>query len=218
MRFLIAVATVAWLSLSLPAAAEEPAPIHLRGVVVSLEGTTLRLQPHAGMPVVVELPEDAKVALVERTDLSSITNGSFIGTTAVPDKGGRLRALEVHVFPEAMRGTGEGHRPWDLRPGSTMTNATVAGDAKEPKQGSMTNATVAKVEKAGAERTLSLKYNGGEQTVLVPNGIPIVKLSPGDRSALTPGAHVFVIASREANGSFKASRLTVGRGGLTPPM
>ena len=127
---------------------------------------------------------------------------------------GTLRAVEVHVFPDSMRGTGEGHRPWDLQPGSTMTNATVAkvdetgGEAQSGGTGStMTNATVAKVDDSGGARKLSLKYKGGEKTVVVPPGTPVVRIEPGDRSKLVPGAHVFAIASRQPDGTLVAERL-----------
>jgi hypothetical protein len=218
MRALVVLAACALASLGGPAQAQQPAPEHVRGVVLSLDGQTLAVQPRAGMPVTVTLADDAKVALVDRADLSSITDGAFIGATAVPDAGGKLRAVEVHVFPESMRGVGEGHRPWDLQPGSTMTNAMVAKGAKPEARSSMTNATVSKVAAAGAGRTLSLKYAGGEQTVIVPPGTPVVLLSPGDRSALVKGAHVFVIAMKQGDGSLLAQRLTVGRNGVVPPM
>jgi hypothetical protein len=119
----------------------------------------------------------------------------------VPQADGTLRAVEVHVFPDSMRGTGEGHRPWDLQPGSTMTNATVA-----------------KVDESGGARKLSLKYKDGEKTVVVPPGTPVVRMEPGDRSRLVPGAHVFVIASRQPDSPLVAERLNVGKDGLVPPM
>jgi hypothetical protein len=217
MRPLHALAACALASLAGAAAAQQPAQEHVRGVVLSADGQTLTVQPRAGMPVKVALADDAKVALADRGDLSSIADGAFVGTTAVPDAGGKLRAVEVHVFPEAMRGVGEGHRPWDLQPGSTMTNAMVAKVARPPAGGSMTNATVSKVSGAGAERTLRLTYAGGEQTVVVPAGTPVVRLSPGDRSALVKGAHVFVIAVKQGD-ALVAQRVTVGHNGVIPPM
>jgi hypothetical protein len=219
MRLLPALAACATVSLAaVGAAAPQPAQEHVRGVLVSVDGQTLTVQPRAGMPVKVTLAGDAAIALADRASLSSIADGAFIGTTAVPDAGGKLRAVEVHVFPESMRGVGEGHRPWDLQPGSSMTNAMVAKGARPAARSSMTNATVSKLAGAGSERTLSLTYAGGEQTVVVPAGTPVVQLSPGDRSALVKGAPVFVIALRRDDGALVAQRLTVGRNGVVPPM
>ena len=112
-----------------------------------------------------------------------------------------LKAQEVLIFPEAMRGVGEGHRAWDLTPDSTMTNATV-------------EATVSDV----AGRVLTLTYKDGRQELLVPPGTPVVTLAPGDASLLKPGNHVFLSATRQPDGSLTASRITVGKDGLVPPM
>jgi hypothetical protein len=194
-------------------AQQPPPPERIRGVVVAVKGDTLEVKTQAGQPVAIQLPKDAKVALADKSDLSSITTGTFVGTAAVPQQDGSLRALEVHLFPESMRGTGEGHRPWDLQPGSSMTNGNVVQMGSPPS--TMTNATV---KKAGAnERKLLLGYKDGEKTVVVPEGTPIVKLEPADRSALRPGAHVFVIANKR-EGKLTAERLTVGKGDVVPPM
>ncbi len=202
-----------------PAAA--PAQQHVRGDVVALEGQTLTVKSRGGETVTLKLADDTRVAVVSKADLASLRSGAFIGTTAVPQGAGMLRAVEVHVFPEAMRGTGEGHRPWDLEPGSTMTNATVAevdaAGGKAPPS-TMTNATVAEVAKAGAGRKLVLKYSSGEKTVLMPPGTPVVMIEPGDRSRLVPGAHLFAIASRQPDGSLRAERINVGKDGVVPPM
>ncbi len=129
--------------------------------------------------------------------------------------------LEVHAFPESMRGVGEGHRPWDLQPGSTMTNATVAevhakGGKAHP-QSTMTNATVADVAGVGAVRKLVLEYPGGEKKVVVPPGTPVVMKEPSDRSRLVPGAHLFAIVSRQPDGTLLAERVDVGKDGVVPP-
>ncbi len=224
MRRLVAVAISLLASFAGPALAQQPAPAsrpeHVRGDVVALRGDTLEVKSRSGETVELKLAEGARVAVASRADLGSVTAGSFIGTTAVPQGSGALRAVEVHVFPESMRGVGEGHRPWDLQPGSTMTNATVS--AVRPEGGrapsTMTNATVEGVAKAGAGRRLRLRYPGGEKTVFVPPGTPVVKLEPGDRSHLVAGAHVFAIATRQPGGGLVAERLTVGEGGVVPPM
>jgi hypothetical protein len=216
-----------------PAPAQKPAPARpaapgslpqerVRGDVVSLSGDTLEMKSRAGQDLKLKLAAVPTVVVSEKTDLDSIGEGAFIGTTAVPQKDGSLRAVEVHVFPDSMRGTGEGHRPWDLQPGSTMTNATVAkvqgGAGKARQRSTMTNATVAKVADAGGGRTIQLKYPGGEKSVVVPPGTPIVKLSPADVSLLTPGAHIFAVVARLPNGTLAAQRITVGKDGSVPPM
>ena len=203
--------------LSFAAIAQPAAPEHVRGLVVSVDGSMLTVKAHDGKTTKLTLADDVKVSLAEKGDMSDVKDGAFIGTTAVPGQDGTLRAIEVHVFPDSMRGTGEGHRPWDLRPGSTMTNATVS-KMKESGGGksasTMTNATVSKV----AGRTLSLKYKEGEQTVVVPSNAKVVKLESGDKSQLKPGVHLFAIASKQPDGSLRAERLTIGKDGLVPPM
>src|SRR5205807_8710739 len=130
---------------------KDPAPERVRGDVVSIADNTITVRSRGGETLTLKLADDARVSLAEKADLSDVRDGSFIGTTAVPQPDGTLRAIEVHVFPDSMRGTGEGHRPWDLQPGSTMTNATVSS-AKG--SSTMTNATVSKM----AGRKLTLKY------------------------------------------------------------
>jgi hypothetical protein len=193
--------------LSFAAIAQPATPEHVRGQIVSVDGSTLTVKSHDGKTTKLTFADDIKVSVAEKGEMSDVKDGAFIGTTAVAGKDGTLRAIEVHVFPDSMRGTGEGHRPWDLRPSSTMTNATVSAST-------MTNATVSKV----ARRTLSLTYKEGEQTVVVPSNAKVVKLGPGDKSQLKPGVHLFAIASKQADGSLRAQRLTIGKDGLVPPM
>ena len=153
----------------------------------------------------VKLPDDIRVTGVEAAKLSDISSGEYVGTTAVKQSDGTLKALEVHIFPESSRGTGEGKRPWDLAPGSTMTNANVE-----------------KVEQVPVEKTqgqlLTLKYKDGEQKVLVPAGTPIVKNIAGDRGLLKPGTGAYVAAVRGNDGTITATRITAGLGGVMPPM
>ncbi len=206
-------------SASAQGTAPPPKEEHVRGDVAAVAGDALTVNARGGGAVVLKLADGAHVYQVEKADLGSIARGTFVGTTALAQPDGTLRAVEVHVFPESMRGTGEGHRPWDLGgSNSSMTNATVSGVRKgEAPGGSMTNATVAGVRKGGTGETLSLEYKGGRQTVVVPPGTPIVALAPGDRSRLVPGAHVFAGASREADGTLVARFLVVGKG-IVPPM
>jgi hypothetical protein len=195
-------------------ASGKPAQEHVRGDVVTVSGNTLTVKSRSGETMTLHLPDDARVSLLEKGGLGDIHDGTFIGTTAVPESNGTLRAVEVHIFPESMRGTGEGHRPWDLHPGSTMTNATVSAKKGAKAGSTMTNATVAKV----AGQKLTLKYSGGEKTVDVPSNATIVKIEPSDRSKIVPGAHLFAVASRQPDGTLRADRIYIGKDGLTPPM
>jgi len=173
----------------------------VRGTIEQVQGQVLTIATREGETLKLTLAPDAKIAAMVPADLASAGKGSFIGTAAVPQPDGTLKAQEVVVFPEAMRGVGEGHRAWDLTPDSTMTNATVA-------------AAVA----GAAGRELSLTYKGGEKKLVVPPGTPIVTLEPGDASLLKAGNHVFLSATQGADGMVTASSVTVGKDGLVPPM
>src|SRR3954454_21141984 len=153
--------------LSFAATGQQATPEHVRGKIVSAEGNTLTVKSSSGKTTKLTLADDVKVSVAEKGAMSDVRDGTFIGTTAVPQKDGTLRAIEVHVFPDSMKGTGEGHRPWDLGPGSTMTNATVS--SAKPSS-TMTNATVTKM----AARKLTLKYAGGEKTVVLPSDVTVV--------------------------------------------
>jgi len=214
---------VCWLCASIFAAAacaQSPGQ-RIRGDVVALDGQNLKLTTNSGEVLTVKLGSNYSVSARSRADPGSIATGAFVGTTAVPMPDGTLTALEVHVFPESMRGTGEGHRPMDVMPGSTMTNATVTlvePVGKTPATSTMTNATVASVAQADQGRKMTLKYQGGEQRVVVPKETPIVKVEPGDPSLLVPGAHIVLTATRQTDGTLTADRVTVGKNGLVPPM
>ena len=200
-------------------AASPPPEQHVRGDVVGFEGDTLKVKSPGGKAFTLKLAETTRVTLASKADLGSIGQGGFIGTTAVPQADGSLRAVEVHVFPEAMRGAGEGHRPWDLKPGSTMTNATVSAlEAAKAQPSTMTNATVAKMGRPAVASKLVLKYPAGEKTVFVAPTTPVVKLEPGDWSRLAPGAHVFAAYTSQPDGALLALRVVVGEKGVRPPM
>jgi hypothetical protein len=190
---------IALAALAVPAWAQTP-PTILRGTVDSLNGDMLSVTVGPGIARLVTLKQDATVTQVVPSSLAAITPGSFVGTAAVPGKGGVLVALEVHIFPEAQRGLGEGHRDFDLQPQSTMTNGTV---------GDVVGTT---------ERTLTVRYKGGEQTVQVPPETPIVTFEPGSRALLVPGAHINVFATKGEDGAYTAARVLVGKDGLVPPM
>ncbi len=191
------------------------------GEVVRHEPPTLQIRGNDNQVIAVKLGDNTRMSGRSPADLDRIVQGSFVGTTAVPRPDGTLTAVEVHIFPESMRGTGEGHRPMDT-PGHTMTNATVSSvtaTKAAPKPGNtMTNATVAQVARGTAERQLTLTYPGGEKVVIVPPDTPIVMVEPADRAWLVPGAHVIVYATRQPDGMLAADRLSVGKNGFVPPI
>lgn len=182
------------------ATAQDSPPVRLRATVESYVAPNLVIKERSGKVISLTVPDETGVVEVIPTDITSIQPGSFIGTAAMPRADGKLEALEVVVFPEAARGTGEGHYPWDLKPESTMTNATVADLAR-----------------SSNGRTLTLRYKDGEKTLNVPAGAPVVTFKPADRSLLVPGAKLLVTAQLR-NGVPTALRALAGRDGFTPPM
>jgi hypothetical protein len=178
--------------------------VRVRGTVVYADARQLIVKARGGEVVSMARVPDLPISEVYRIKLADIKQGSFIGTAAMPQADGTQRALEVLVFPEAARGTGEGHFPWDLQPQSTMTNATVADLAAAP-------ASV-----RGGQQ-LKLAYKGGEKTVIVPPDVPVVTFKPGTDALLVPGAQVLVNA-QERSGTPTALRVIAGRNGFTPPM
>jgi len=191
----------------------------IRGDVVAVHGKDLDARTSSGQIVTVRMMDSLRVSARSAAGPNALVQGAFIGTTAVEQPDGTLKASEVHVFPESMRGAGEGHRPMETEPGSTMTNATVASVSSSPKPASrstMTNATVAGVASGGAVRTLTLRYNGGEKKVVVNDGVPIVMVESGDYAMLVQGAHVAVTVAKQLDGSLTTDRITVGRNGVVP--
>ncbi len=199
-RPLLAIALVAASSL-FAIAQQPPSPSRVRGTIVSVDGDVLSVKSRSGEDVKLRMTADMRVVGIIRIALSDIKLGSFVGTTTVPGPDGRQNAVEVHVFPESMRGTGEGSRPYDLRPNSTMTNATVAETV------------------AGTDgQTLMIKYRDGEKKVVVAPDTPVVTYVPADRTELKPGARIIAFVKQLPDGSFETNRISVGRDGLTPPM
>ena len=188
------------LAVAAPVSAQ-PSTQRIRGDVASIEGTKLQVRTRTNQFVNVDLADNYAVSAVVRLTPDAIKQGSFVGAASMPQADGTLRALEVLVFPESGRGSGEGHYPWDLRPGSMMTNATVA-----------------EVIGIDAGRRMTLKYKDGQQTVVVPPDVPIVTFEPGNREMVVPGAHVMFNATIRPDGSLGASRIAVGKDGLVPPM
>jgi hypothetical protein len=193
-------AIVAGAGLAGAAFAQAPAPTRVRGTIETADAHELRVVTRGGEKVTLKLADDATVMIIAPIAIDVIKPGSFIGTAAVTQPDGTLKALEIQVFPESMRGVGEGHRPWDLGAGSTMTNGTV-GDLK-----------------VSNGRMLTLGYKGGEKQVFVPENAPVITYEPGSKAALQPGAHVIVTATRNADETLTATRVGVGKDGLVPPM
>ncbi|MCK1391716.1 hypothetical protein [Bradyrhizobium sp. 1] len=199
-RPLIAVAMVAASTLY-AVAQKAPVPTRVRGTIESVNGDTMQVKSRSGEDVKLHIAPDVKVSGVTKISLADIKVGSFVGATTVPGPDGDDNAVEVHVFPENMRGTGEGSRPYDLKPNSSMTNATVSESV---------------VGNDG--HTLLVKYKDGEKKVFVPDNTPVVTFVPGEKSDLKSGAKVIAFMKQLPDGSFETNRVSVGRDGLTPPM
>jgi hypothetical protein len=199
LRPLLALALLA--TSSTVALAQQTSPSRVRGTIESVDGETLMVKSRSGEDVKLKMTGDLRVVGIVKIALSDIKVGSFIGTTTVPGPDGGNNAVEVHVFPEDMRGTGEGSRPYDLRPNSSMTNATVAESV---------------IGNDG--HTLLIKYKEGEKKVVVGPDTPVVTYVPAGRSDLKPGAKVIAFLKKLPDGSFETNRVSVGRDGLTPPM
>src|SRR5262249_42060210 len=197
---LVAVGAVSMMAASLGTAAAQNA-VRIRGTIERADTPVYVIKARDGAELKVTLADNPQIAGVVKASLSDIKQGSFVGVTAMPQADGSQRALEVHIFPESMRGTGEGHYPWDLQPQSTMTNANV-------------EQAVTAVD----GRTLTLKYKDGEKKIFVPADAPIVTYVPGDKSDLKAGAKVFIVANKQPDGTLQGRAWRVGRDGVTPPM
>ena len=176
--------------------------VRVRGTIEKADGNTLLVKTREGSQITVKLTDNAQVNGVAKAALADIKQNSFVGITAMPQPDGTQKALEVHIFPEARRGAGEGHRPWDLVPNSTMTNANVE-----------------QLVTAVDGPMLTMKYKDGEKKISVPNNATIVQFVNGDRSELKPGAKIFIAAgTRKPDGTIETGGVNVGRDGITPPM
>jgi hypothetical protein len=199
----IALGIVAAAIASAPAAAQN---VRVRGTVERIDGPVLTVKSPDGAAVALKIADDVKVLAMVKASLADIKLGSFVGSTAMPQADGRWQAVEVHIFPEAMRGTGEGDRPFDYRPKSTMTNGTVTG-------GGASGGTVIKEEGT----TLTLKYKEGEKKIDVVAATVIYTYAPGSKDELKPGAIVNAAATKQPDGSLMSARVNVARG-VNPPM
>jgi hypothetical protein len=190
--------------LAVPTIAQNPPanpPMRIRGTVEKLDGHTLTVKSREGQQETINLAPNVTVAYLVKMNLADIKAGDFVATTSTKGSDGKNHSVELRIFPEAMRGLGEGQYPWDLTPGSTMTNATVAGVAGAP-QG----------------QTLKVAYKGGESEIVVGPNTPILGYGSGDMSLLKPGAAVFIVAQKQPDGSLTAARVTAEKDGVKPPM
>src|SRR6187402_2180762 len=186
------------------ALAQQP-PVRIRGEIEKVDGNTLTVKARDGAVLTVNVPDNVRVMNFIKASLADIKPNSYIGVTAMPQPDGSQKAIAIHIFLEAQRGTGEGHRPWDLRPGSTMTNAAV-----ETTAGSVDG------------QVLTVKYKSGDKTdekkVIVPPDAAIVTYAPADKSELKAGAQIIIFgAQKQADGTLQAQAVNVGKG-ITPPM
>jgi hypothetical protein len=184
------------------AAAQSPDAVRVRGTIESVDGQTVNVKGRDGTATKIKLTDDAKFLAVDRKSLADVKQGVFVGITAMPQPDGSQKAIEIHIFPEALRGTGEGHRPWDLIPNSTMTNANIDSEVA-----------------SDDGKELVLKYKDGDKRFIVPANVEVVIFAPAAASDLKPGEGIFVPAGKKlADGSVEAGRVVVGRNGVKPPM
>ena len=184
------------------ALAQAPDTVRVRGTIQSVDGSTLDVKARDGADVKVKLADNAVIRTVTGKTVADVKQGLFVGITAMPQPDGTQKAVEIHIFPEAARGTGEGHRPWDLMPGSTMTNANVDSEV------AITDG-----------KKLVLKYKDGDKTFIVPDNVKVVMFAPGSAADVKPGAKIFIVAAKKLpDGTLEAPGATVSSGGVDPPM
>ncbi len=183
----------------------QPAPTtHIFATITAVKSDAVEVTTTDGAAMTIGYGPGTRMLAVTGASLSDIKPGDFVGTAARPGADGKLVALEVHIFPDSLRGTGEGHRPFTMGPQTTMTNGTVGADI---------------VSVGGISgRTITVTYAGGRQTVLVPKGVPVVTFAVGDDRLLKPGVHVSIVATEGADGKKFALRILVGQKGLMPPV
>ena len=176
--------------------------VRVRGTIERLDGPVYVVKARDGTELKITLMDNGIVVAIVKASLADIKPGLFVGSTGMPQPDGSQKAIEVHIFPEAMRGTGEGHYPWDLQADSTMTNANVEESV------------------AGVDgQTLTLKYKNGEKKIIVTPQTVVVTYSPGDKADLKPGTKIFIaVAKKQPDGTLQAARINYGKDGITPPM
>ncbi len=200
-RFRILTALALLTALAAPSAlAQQPKTQRLRGTIERVDGNVLFIKGRDGTPITLRIPDNVDVTAAYKATLADIKEGAYIGSGAMPQPDGSQKALEVHIFAESMRGRGDGHRPWDGAPNSTMTNGAV-GQAVTGVEGPM----------------LTVKYKDGEKKIMVPPTTPIVRYDVGNKSDIKVGAAIGVVAAaKQPDGTFAAARITVGRDGGVP--
>ena len=202
-KFVSLIASLAIVSaVAAAASAQTPPTVRIRGTIEAVDGSILSIKSREGTDMKVRMTDNVAVFGVAKTELSEIKEGSYIGVTAVPEPDGVQKAVAVHIFPENQRGAAEGFRPWDQRPNSTMTNATVAQTVK------------------GTDgQNILVKYKDGEKKVVVTPETQIVAFVTGDKTELKAGAKVIIFgATKRDDGTLEANRVGVGLNGITPPM
>jgi hypothetical protein len=198
-RLALAIAGLTCLGVVSPASAQET--VRLRGTIERVDGPVYVVRNRDGAEMRLTVTDNPLFVAIVKSTMADIRPGMFVGSTGMPQPDGSQKAIEVHIFPESMRGTGEGHYDWDLKPNSTMTNANV-------------EQTVAGVEGP----VLSVKYKDGEKKLLVTPETTVVTYVAGDRAELKPGIRIFVgAAKRQPDGTLQTPRITYGREGLAPP-
>jgi hypothetical protein len=183
--------------------AQQPPTVRIRGQIDKVEGDVIDIKARNGDMLKVKLVDPARVMGFVKASMDDIKVGKFIGVTAMPQADGTQKAIAVHIFLDAQKGVvPDRHSPWDLQPGSTMTNAIV-------------DTTVAGVD----GQTIMVKYKDGEKKVIVPPNTSIVAYAPGDKNELKPGAQIIIFgATKQADGSLTTPTVSVGRDGVVPPM
>jgi hypothetical protein len=191
----IALGSMAW--------AQDAKPVRVRGTIEKVDGNTITAKLRDGSQATIKLADTPRITAMTKAQLSDIKEGTFIGVTAMPQPDGSQKAIGLHIFMDAQRGVVKtGFTPWDREPGSTMTNADVGS----------------KVEAVDGQ-TLTVKYTDGEKKVIVPPSTPVVRFNPGTKDDLKPGAQFFIVAAtKQADGSYTAPAINVGRDGVAPPM
>jgi len=184
------------------ALAQAPDVVRVRGTIQTVDGSVLDVKARDGADLKIKLADNAQVRTVVGKTIADVKQGLFVGITAMPLPDGTQKAVEIHIFPEAARGTGEGHRPWDLMPGSTMTNANVDSEV------AVTDG-----------KKLVLKYKDGDKTFIVPDNVKVVMFAPGATADIKPGAKIFIVGAKKLpDGTLEAPAITVGTNGVDPPM
>jgi hypothetical protein len=199
-RLALAAISFAWFGAAFPASAQET--VRIRGTIERVEGPIYIVKNREGAEVKLTVTDNPLFVAIVKSTMADIKPGMFVGSTGMPQPDGTQKAIEVHIFPESMRGTGEGHYDWDLKPQTKMTNANV-------------EQTVGGVD----GQMLSVKYKDGEKKLLVTPETAVVTYVTGDKSDLKPGTKIFVgAAKQQADGTLQTPRITYGKDGLMPPM